>query len=195
MSRDACKVQGAIITISLLLLCACDSGSPSRSSGADAGLVNQSAVPVVCPTSTPGTPVFQSQIQPPDVPEYPNAQDLQVATAELSRPLETPDLTETSYHLTKGITRFTTVDSRERVLEFYRDNLLRAGWSIVEYRSTDDRLSFGWSVAATVSAAQRDIPCAPTPETGLPSHGLDVMVLGTSEGTRVELKYIVYPGH
>src|SRR5689334_19669542 len=34
-----------------------------------------------CPTSTPGTPVLQREIRPP-VPQYPNAQHVQLATPD-----------------------------------------------------------------------------------------------------------------
>jgi hypothetical protein len=179
--------------LSLALLAACGAGSASQSSTTTAG--KPAAMNIICPTATPGRPVAQSLIQPPNVPEYPNAQDLQVATAQPSLPLETPDLGLTEYRLTVKITRFTTSESRERVLDFYRDALLIAGWSLVEHRSAEDKLSFGWSVEATVIAAWNNIPCAPTPETGLPGHGLDLMVVETERGTRVELKQSVYPGY
>jgi hypothetical protein len=110
--------------------------------------------------------------------------------------LETPDLYATNYHLTLKIVRFVTTDSPEKVQDFYRDSLVRAGWSVSTYPSPEDTLSFGWSVADSLYEAYHNIPCAPTPETGLPAHGLDVTVKSTGEGaTVVELKQGYYPGY
>jgi hypothetical protein len=191
MSENRRKASPALIVISLLLLCGC--GEPGNTA---TNKEMQPASRVVCPTSTPGTAVPQSAAKPPDVPEYPDARDLQVSTAELPDSLETPDMHSTDYHLTLKIVRFVTTDSPEKVLDFYRDSLIRAGWSLSAHPSAEDTLSFGWSVGDSLYEAYHNIPCAPTPETGLPAHGVDVTVKSTGEGTTaVELKQSYYPGH
>ena len=177
-------------------LVACGPGTQSQPSNNAADGEMQPAPQVVCPSSTPGSPVAQSAAKPPGVPAYPGALDLRVATAELPDSLETPDMNSTRYHLTLKIVRFVTTDSPEKVRDFYRDSLIRAGWSVSVYPSAEDTLSFGWGIGDSLYEAYHNSPCAPTPETGLPAHGLDVTVKSTGEGaTLVELRQSYYPGY
>ena len=93
--------------------------------------------------------------------------------------------------MTMGITRFNTSDSPQQVIAFYRDNLTKAGWVEIEEDTTPNNISFAYSVEGTVAAASSTNHCAPTPETDLAGHGVDVIITeATTQRTTVEIKLL-----
>ena len=154
-----------------------------------------------CPTATPGPEVYQGSIRPP-VPDYPNSQDVEVATPVppayfLATPtgIVEPGVTA----LTKKTTRFTTRDSGQQVLSFYRESLTRVGWlpigGATDDKTASGKLTFGYSVESTLSAAHEANPCAPTPAHGLPSHGVEMTVFDAgANSTVVEVEETYIPG-
>ena len=150
-----------------------------------------------CPTPTPGEYMYQGVIRPPR-PDYPNAENIEVATPippANSVETPTPNTWNSYYEFTTKITRFTTSDDAATVLSFYSRNLAMEGW--IESNSTPsaNQLTFGYSVESTVMAASRSNPCAPTVETGLPGHSVEVTIISRNgNSTTVEVKEVVAPG-
>jgi hypothetical protein len=174
------------------LVVACDAPPPQP--------VGTSFIP--CPTSAPGTPEFQSEIRPL-VTAYPNAQNVQVATPipptfalETRLPVEEPGKywSGASTSITR-ITWFTTTDSAEQVIRFYQDSLPKEGWNQGDEGSTSGTITFGYSAAGELLSARRNNRCAPTPENGLPAHGVEITITPTdTNGTTVEIKELYTPG-
>ena len=149
-----------------------------------------------CPTASPGESVLQHDIRPP-VPDYPRARNVQVATpVPPAYSLETPTVNSVSPRLTRRITRFTTSDSAQEIISFYRDHLAEAGWIALDEATNSNKISSGFSVESTVAAASRTNRCAPTPETDLPGYGVEVTTTGTGpNGSIVEVKEILVEGY
>jgi hypothetical protein len=132
------------------------------------------------------------------VPAYPNAENVQLATpippaTSLGTPtgIDSPGL----ILWTTRITRFTTGDSADTVITFYKDNLTRVGW-LGEDDTTPDRITFGWSIESTVWSASRTNPCAPTVETSLPGYGVVVSIVSKGDIlTSVEVQEFVSVGY
>ncbi len=149
-----------------------------------------------CPTATPGTLVYQDQIRPP-VPTYPNAQNVQAITpVPPTYSLEMPTTGSAGMpSQTYRIMRFTTTDTDQQVLSFYRENLTRAGWIEGEKDAAPKTIDFLYNVESTVLAAAGNSRCAPTPEAGLPTYGVDVTIIeSNSAGTIVEIRESLTPG-
>jgi hypothetical protein len=178
------KRLAALVSVIALVCVACDGTSTST--------------PLVqCPTSTPGAEVYQGDLRPA-VPTYPNASNVLNSTPIAPAfSLETPTVIDNpaTPWLTRRTTRFTTVDTPRQVINFYEDNLTRAGW-IAEVPRTPGKMTFGYSVESTLIAARRHNPCAPTPGTGLPAHGIEITIVeSTVNRTVVEVKEKYSPGY
>jgi hypothetical protein len=85
-------------------------------------------------------------------------------------------------------------------MSFYRESLTRVGWlplgDTTKNTTSLDKLRFGYSVSPTLYAAQAADPCAPTPGTGLPDHGVYVTILGAAaDGIVVEVEETYIQGY
>ncbi|MBE9014020.1 hypothetical protein IQ250_27910, partial [Pseudanabaenaceae cyanobacterium LEGE 13415] len=164
------SLQKLSATIGLTMLCALSLSSCANSPLAGSLKDSLAADPRLTGTASPQTSPQQTAQLPPtfpaEVPRYPNATLLEARSTSNTPVEQSTDL----------FTRWSTVDDRDRIFNFYRDELQKNGWTLNEQNAEQgrliasrQRLKVGIGVAAAQTGANFSIETQAESQAAQPS--------------------------